>query len=232
MNDAEFSKILRHDLHKVRVGDYESHSTALNGEPLMQKADGIAARMSRKSLRVAFVSPEDILRKPILSIPKRGKIDPLKDVEELFRETDPITLHEKMLNSRALGWYVEAIEYPFTSLKAHVLLVCALYYSLKQENEWFDLYLAENVKPESEFQVIFRSPRREWSILPTEGMSRVRAEFSETWSHRTQESIGGEDPHIGALLERVHSWSTALALVEDAQYAHNISKRPVTGKYK
>ena len=104
---------------------------------------------------------------------------------------------------------------PFSSLKYHILLACAIYYNLKNGINWHELYLAENVKNRSEFQVIYKDARREWALVPESGMSRVRLKFSETWDRRLENSIGGEDLDLEAFLSRLSSWSAALAAMEN-----------------
>ncbi|MHC1591572.1 MAG: hypothetical protein ACXQS8_05760, partial [Candidatus Helarchaeales archaeon] len=107
-------------------------------------------------------------------------------------------------------------EFPFTSLKYHVLLATAIYFNLKNGFKWHQLYLAENKEPQSEFQVIYRDQCREWAVLPHAGMSRVHPQFHQTWKRRTIKSIGGESQLLESILSRIGSWSAALATIEDA----------------
>jgi hypothetical protein len=129
-------------------------------------------------------------------------------------ENDPIRLHKKILNSELLNLYNEAITYPYTSLKYHLLLSCSIYYNLFQGHDIFNLYLCENGKVDSPFQIIFKNNEIEWALTPHKGISRVWQRFDLTWIRRITESIGG-DRVLDGLLSSITSWSAALATIED-----------------
>jgi hypothetical protein len=214
-------QVLKHDLHKVRTPDYTSHKDALP-DPLQKEADKVASRLSRNWEKREFEvkSFRWSLIKPNLGTTGRDRARDLRqEVTDLFKETDPVTLHEKILQSEVLNHYVEAREFPFTSLKYHLVLAGALYYNLKKGGKWHRLYLCENAPVESEFQVIYKDDRREWSLQVNSGfgLARVRLKFYETWDTRIESSIGGVNRVFDQLLSRIGSWSAALATIDDSR---------------
>ncbi|NVM53972.1 MAG: hypothetical protein HWN66_09755, partial [Candidatus Helarchaeota archaeon] len=80
-----------------------------------------------------------------------------------------------------------------------------------------DLYLCENLKPKSAFQIIYKDDITEWTILPHhhDNLSRVHPKFYTTWERRTKPSIGGDVRELNGFLSCIGSWSTALATIED-----------------
>jgi hypothetical protein len=141
----------------------------------------------------------------------------------LFNEKDPYKLHSYILNSRLLNQYHEAKNYPFTSLKYHLLLTCAIFYNLGKGYPIEKLYLCENEESESPFQIILKDESREWALLKEKGMSRVLPNFSLSWVRRTEiTSIGGDGTVLDGLLSQIYSWSCALATIEDYQIVDEI----------
>ncbi|MHA1649293.1 MAG: hypothetical protein ACTSYB_03785, partial [Candidatus Helarchaeota archaeon] len=140
------------------------------------------------------------------------------EVFELFKESDAILLHEAILRSKLLSLYNEARFYPYTSLKYHILLTCALYYNLRCGYQIKDLYLCENVPAENQFQIIYQDQERIWAILPDQkeaGLSRLWSKFYQCWDYRRKISIGGEHRIFAGLLSSIGSWTVALATIED-----------------
>ena len=157
MNDMV--EILKHDLHKIKTTSYTSHKKSLKNE-LMKKADGIAARFSRNcwKFEIEDVSPyrQTYWTAKLFPVDRIKNISIRQELSQLFTETDSLKLHSLILESKTLNLYSEAQNYPFTSLKYHLLLTCAIYYNLQKECEWFDLYLCENPSKVSQFQVIYQ----------------------------------------------------------------------------
>ena len=214
----EYLTILKHDLHKVKLAGATPHSEALP-DFLMNKADGIAARFSRNWMKcqIEEVSPfrcSYFTFDPVIKL-KSKKFEVSQIINNLFKEKDPLILHAQVLKSELLNMYSESLEFPFTSLKFHILLACAFYYNFTKGHDWFQLYLNENPDSCSEFQIIYKDKSREWALVPGTGMSRVQPEFNLTWDQRTKLSIGGENTELGIILSHIGSWSTALALVEE-----------------
>ena len=140
------------------------------------------------------------------------------EAAHLFQESDPLKLHTAILNSKLLNLYAEARRFPYTSLKYHILLTCALYYNFKSGFKLKDLYLCENHPNESLFQVIYRDATRKWAILPNcqaKGLSKLYPKFYTTWDRRKDQSIGGEHQIFAELLSTIGSWTAALATLEE-----------------
>jgi hypothetical protein len=208
--------MLKHDLHKLSK-NAPKHKNALT-DKVMQKADGIASWLSRnfrfqefsnKPFRISLVKNSNGNNNY-----REYKIHKTESANNLFTENDPIRLHEKILNSELLNLYNEAITYPYTSLKYHLLLSCSIYYNLFQGHDIFNLYLCENDQVDSPFQIIFKNDEIEWVLTPHKGISRVWHRFDLTWMRRITDSIGG-DRVLDGLLSSITSWSTALATIED-----------------
>ncbi|MHA1650408.1 MAG: hypothetical protein ACTSYB_09445 [Candidatus Helarchaeota archaeon] len=218
---AEMLAILRHDLHKIRTKGALKHKAALQDE-LARRADGTAAWMSRNFLREKFRRHlyRTSLIFPMRNLTNSRTLANLHRVEaaSLFQETDPFKLHAAILRSKLLNLYAEARRFPYTSLKYHILLTCALYYNFKSGFGLKDLYLCENHPSESPFQVIYRDAKMEWALLPqcqSEGLSKLYPKFYMTWERRKYQSIGGEHQTFAELLCTIGSWTVALATLEE-----------------
>ncbi|MBD3228816.1 MAG: hypothetical protein GF329_11575 [Candidatus Lokiarchaeota archaeon] len=195
------------------------HKNALD-DAVMKKADGTAAWISRnwghfeieqvKPFRKSLVLPNRKINREI-SMAKKV------EVARIFQRSEVYKLHENILNSKLLNFYHEAKNYPYTSLKYHLLLTCSIYYNLINRNNIGKLYLCENQEPDSIFQIIYKDKSREWALLPhsSKGMSRVLLDFSKTWNRRIENSIGGANRIFNGLLGTIKSWSVALATIED-----------------
>ncbi len=139
-----------------------------------------------------------------------------EEIFKIFVEKDPSRLHSLILNSKILNKFAESRLHPHTSYKYHLLLTCAIYWNFKNASKWKQLYLCENGKMQSQFQVIYKDEDRVWALTPEAGMSRVSPEFCKAWVRRTQLSLGGDDT-LDGLLSTIKSWSAALATIEDWQ---------------
>ena len=139
------------------------------------------------------------------------------EATKLFKESDPFILHQKILDSKPLNLYSEARSYPYTSLKYHILLSCALYYNLKNGSKLKDLYFCETRPKESPFQIIYQDSFRTWAIAPLqkEGIAKIHPKFYLTWERRRKISFGGDHQIFDELLTTIGSWTVALATVED-----------------
>jgi hypothetical protein len=219
LNFEEILTVLKHDLHKVKTRNAIPHKNALP-DKLMQKADGTAAWMSRNWGYQEIDEIRPFRKSLVFHNGKNTREIIIKNKNELgrmFSETDAFKLHSRILNSELLNVYHEAKNFPHTSLKYHLLLVCSIYYNLKNDYGFEKLYLCENQKPDSVFQIIYKDDNCEWALLPKVGMSRMLPDFSLSWVRRTQISIGGDDRILDGLLSQIKSWSAALATIEDLQ---------------
>jgi len=215
--EANVLTVLKHDLHKL-TPNAVPHKDALP-DPLMKKADAKASWLSRNFLEEPFENK--LYRKSLIFQVyninvTRGLINKHRgEIGLLFNEEDPYKLHELMLHSELLGLYSEAREFPYSSLRYHVLFATALYYNFKQGNDIKDLYLCENLPVESPFQLILKDDKLEWSLQPRKGMARIYPQFWKSWERRTKPSLGGEYKILDGMLSSINSWSVSLASVTD-----------------
>ncbi|NVM53919.1 MAG: hypothetical protein HWN66_09470 [Candidatus Helarchaeota archaeon] len=220
ITEKEILQILRHDMHKIQIAGAPRHKDALL-DTIAQKADATAAWISRNFLRKKF---EKELHRKSLIFQERNFKQPRSQISQhrleaakFFEESDAKQLHKAIVNSKLLNLYSEARSFPYTSLKYHILLSCALYYNLKNGYQLKDLYLCENFPVESPFQIIYQDEARIWSILPQqkEGMTKVYSKFYTSWECRRKLSFGGDHKIFDELLTTIGSWTTALAAIED-----------------
>ena len=218
---SDMLEILHHDLHKIKTPGYLSHDAALKNDAMIE-SDKISARMSRNWMKFTIENPSPFRKsfinfgkKPI-SRTQRNELQ--SELTKLFKVTNPLKLHALILKSRALNQFTESMEHVYSSLKYHLLLTGALYHNLKQGYKWHQLYLTENGIVNSPYEIIFKSPTREWSLLPNPQsgkLSPVRLLFGDCWDIRLLPSIGGEHKVLSYLLSCIGSWSAALATIED-----------------
>ncbi|MHA1277852.1 MAG: hypothetical protein ACTSQ8_11735 [Candidatus Helarchaeota archaeon] len=219
--NAEYLQVLRHDLHKARLPGAKIHKDAMPSE-IARRADAMAAWMGRNFLREPF---QDSLYRKSLVFLLRNFQNPRTLINQhrlelatLFNEADAVQLHDAVLHSKLLNLYCEAHQYPYSSLKYHILLTCALYYNLRQGFGLKELFLCENTPIPSPFQIIYHDEDRLWAILPhqkKEGFSRIWPKFSQGWDYRVKQSIGGEHRDLAGILTSIQSWTVALATIED-----------------
>ncbi len=221
--NTDFLKVLQHDLHKVRIPGALPHKVAMPNK-LAREADALAAWMGRNFLRESF--EQSFYRKSLIFTVRnfqnpRTLVNQQKaEVSDLFKESNAVKLHTTILKSKLLNYFNEARFYPYSSLKYHILLTCALYYNFTKGYRLRELYLCENRSEESPFQIIYQNDRRWWSILPlrkTKGLSRLWPNFYHSWDYRKEMSLGGDYRILGGLLSSISSWSVALASIEDFQ---------------
>ena len=218
--EAEILRVLRHDMHKIRIAGAASHSQALV-DVLSQQADAVAAFISRNFLKEEF--EEQPYRKSLIfqtqnfKNPRALINQHRSEAATLFGETDAFKLHSSILKSKLLNHYAEARNFSYTSLKYHILLTCALYYNLKEGIKWNELYLCENCPSAHPFQIIYQDSAREWALLPHSrgGMAKLHPQFYTTWERRTKISFGGDHQIFEELLSTIGSWTVALATIED-----------------
>jgi len=218
----EFLQVLRHDLHKVRIAGALAHKVALPSE-LAHKADGIAAWSSRNFLKEPFETTyyrkSLVFRTLNLYNPRTLVNQHRLELSNLFTENDARNLHQAILNSKLLNLFSEARKFPYSSLKYHILLTCALYYNFCKGFEPSDLYLCENLPSESPFQIIYHDSAHDWALLPQkqDALSKFSPKFYISWERRQKLSIGGDCQVLDALLSGIGSWTVVLAFLEDFQ---------------
>ena len=210
--------ILRHDLHKIRIAGAPSHKDSCI-DSFSREADAVAAYISRNFLKEPFEN--DSYRKSLV-FQTRNLLNPRTlvnqhrlEAAQLFGEVNAFQLHRAILQSQLLNLFSEARDFPYSSLKYHILLTCSLYYNFKQGYKLRDLYLCENNSPDSPFQIIYQDDARTWALCPQKGMAKVYPQFYTTWERRTYISFGGEYQILDELLTSIGSWTVALATIED-----------------
>jgi hypothetical protein len=214
----ELLSVMRHDMHKIRIAGAPSHKDSI-GDEVSREADGVAAFFSRNFLKEHF---EDTPYRKSLVFQAQNLLNPRALVNQqrleaasLFGEMDAVQLHSSILKSKLLNLFSEARDFPYTSLKYHILLTCALYYNFKSGFKLKDLYLTETSNLNSPFQIIYEDPARTWALLPQTGMAKVHRQFYTTWERRIRISFGGEHQILDELLTSIGSWTVALATIED-----------------
>ncbi len=135
-------RALRHDLRKVGTPGALSHKEALMNEAA-RRADMVAAWISRNCMRDRF--QRVLFRKSLVfpaytSCKSRELVSRYRqEITQIFDEEDPNKLHNVILRSKLLNLYSEAQNFPYSSLKYHILLVCALTYNFLNGSELKDL---------------------------------------------------------------------------------------------
>lgn len=222
-HNDEFLRVLKHDLHKVRVPEALPHVEAMPNNQA-REMDALAAWLGRNFLREPF---EKSLYRKSLIFPLRNFQNPRTlenqhkvEVVDLFNEENAVKLHDAILQSKLVNLYCEARDYPFSSLKYHILLTCALYYNFKQGSKLKNIYLCENLTVENPFQIIYHDRERIWALLPDrkkDGLSRLWPKFHQSWDYRKKISLGGDHRILAGVFSFISSWTTALACIEDFQ---------------
>ncbi len=194
LSGEDILQVLRHDLHKIRIAGALAYKAALSSETA-QKADDIAAWISRNFLKEPFENMQ--YRKSLvfqtlnLYNPRTLANQHRLEITYLFQELDKMKLHQAILNSKLLNLYAEARQFPYSSLKYHILLTCALYYNSCHGFDLNKLYLFENIPAESLFQIIYRDSVREWALFPQKqnALTKCYSRFCTSWERRFKISI-------------------------------------------
>ncbi|MHA1752628.1 MAG: hypothetical protein ACTSWR_10875 [Candidatus Helarchaeota archaeon] len=220
MNLKEMLLVLKHDLHKIYL--FKTHREIKNEfSNYARKADALAAFLSRNCLKEKFLNTP--FRKSIIKRYKHNNNNRemlrkyKEEILELFKQDDPVELHYKLLNNKVLNLFSEARSYPYTSLKYHLILTSAIYYFLQNGKNLFKLYLTDNIKKYSEFQLIFYNKKIDFKLFIAEekGMSKIYTRFNYSWSKRTKLTKIGGDRFLESLLLQIPSWSVALGTLEE-----------------
>ncbi|WP_302081078.1 hypothetical protein [Salinibaculum rarum] len=236
--------VYRHDVHKLRGRSHSSAAETVAGErvnePVPRGADRDAALLSRPRGDPEQTLPahESPFRLSLLSgevVTEEMSVDAFRDaVEDLVAIEDAEAAHAAWLGSDAAAVFNEAMYYPYTSLKYHVLLAAALLSNYRRGAAFDELSL---VVDDSDAAV---TPHR--TILEAGPVSlRVTADpggrpaatlgsvparsFADVWSRLPELPIGVDGQRLwrvlDAQLRRVRSWSAALQLIEDYVDAMN-----------
>jgi len=215
--DDEMRKAILHDIK------HKAFKTKHNGNErdLDTSADQDAARMSRhprardeltgEYLSRSFISDRDMTdhtRKIYSDYCQREYMDCKESTQ---------ALHTKLLNDTIVSKFNEITSMPFTSLKYHTLLVCALHWNYKQGRDFKDLYLHYTTEMSKEpYGTIFKYGDMRFIIN----------------NDPTGANIGWPAPYFGQTIGRLYhillpdylvdnlrrfrSWSAGLQYLEDA----------------
>ncbi|MHA2296897.1 MAG: hypothetical protein ACXAEU_11555 [Candidatus Hodarchaeales archaeon] len=215
--------ILLHDLHKVFPGnDFKHYSLP---SPL-KEADMYASRMARERTfaRTNFTENNNRLRYSMATRTPVTKKEPKK--RKLLRElsaSNPSELHELILETRELTKLNEAKTAPFTSLKHHLLLTCALgEHFLETGNAGLQgmILCIDRKKPENVYKIIgkcYKGKKRHWLWLDNTyssgGNAHLFLSFRSTWNNMV-----GMNPRsiaLGSHVMAMNSWTAVLAMLEN-----------------
>jgi hypothetical protein len=247
--------VYRHDVHKLRgrrhaAAREECYGVRVN-EDVPLGADRDAALLSRPAgepertvanhaspYRLSLVTGEVATdSRRIVAAGNGGFAD-------LVRPADPVELHATWLTSDVAAAFNEAVHYPYTSLKYHVLLTGALLAAYRDGYAFDDLYLAarpgaEGADPRdavastavdsdvvSPYETVLWSPAVTLAVTPEPGErpaawlgSGPARSFADVWSRLPANLVETDGRRAGmvvdAQLRRIRSWSTALQFIED-----------------
>lgn len=214
--DVEIRKAILHDIkHKPFKLKHDSKERDLD-----TSADRDASNMSRYRKAIDSMDGEFLNRSFIFEKDfkeqdrKRYAYYCLREYLESKDTTEE--LHMKLLNDKMVSNFNEITSMPYSSLKYHTLLVCALHYNYKKGLDFQDLYLNYTEKPEEQYTTIFQF-----------GGSYFVIDNNKSGAH-----IGAPAPYFGQTigrlnklpfpdflvdnLRRFRSWSVGLQYLEDA----------------
>ncbi len=223
-------EILRHDIHKInRNGEY-THYTMVS--PL-KEADITAAAMARTKAvkREDYKRMDNRLRMSHVTccpVAIKWKLPAEKKMMGIFNHEEPSVIHAKIMQSEGLSWYNESKTYPFTSLKHHLLLACALAENFRETGN----YKLKGLKlclsfdpPGNVYKLVGRAmtkKRGKWTTLylylDSEYTGKGNANASFSWKN-TWNNIYGFEPEtvlLGKNVLAMESWTAALATLENA----------------
>ena len=230
----------RHDVHKLRGRAHNAGAETMGGvrvnESVPLGADSDAANLSRP--RGKPVSTLDAHQSPFRlridtgdPVVQRQSVAATSEaVRDLVMIEDAELAHAAWLGSDVAAAFHEAIQYPYTSLKYHVLLTAALYANYRDGAGFEDLWLvvdnpAEGVTPH---RTILHTPEISLRIdadpadRPATPLGRTPTRsFADTWSRLPEHPLAVDherrDRILDAQLRRLRSWSTALQYIEDCR---------------
>lgn len=235
--DDEIRKAILHDIkHKAFKKKHDGNGHGRERD-LDTYADRDAARMSRHprakdDLTGEYLSKSFLFERDMNDHTRKIYSDYCQ--REYIDSTEPTPeLHIKLLNDKIVSKFNEITSMPFTSLKYHTLLVCALHWNYKQDkvmnlrNET-DLYLhCTEEMPKEQYSTIFKYGDLWFVINSNPSGAKIGAPapyFGQTIGRLYQISL---PEFLVDNLRRFRSWSTGLQYLEDA-----LDKLSCGGVYK
>lgn len=252
-SDAELVAAYRHDVHKLRGRRHDAACDAFVGVPVNRDvalgADRDAAVLSRpreeqvqtvanhvSPYRLSLLTGDTVVE---------GGVDVATNeaVRELVAVSDAERLHANWLTSDVAAVFNEAVRFPYSSLKFHVLLVAALLDNYRAGYEFGDLWVvvecgdASCVNPGGGEAVASELVVPHRTVLWTPDVTvrvtgdapcgasaarlgrRPSRSFGSVWSRLPRHPLAVGDERVwmvlDAQLRRIASWSVALQFVEE-----------------
>jgi len=238
--DEQMLQVYRHDAHKVRgrsheAGDREVAGVRVNLD-VPYHADRDAAAMSRPGGRPEQTvdNHETHYRLSLLTGDTRYDADGFAlrhyrdELHRLLATDDAVTMHERWLETELMDAFNEAVQYPYTSLKYHTLLVAALVDNYRSGATYDDLWLVVDAPDElTAHRTVYSGPRCSLRLTdsgPVDASatlgSRPWRSWASVWSRLSSHphlDTGQDkfDMMLDANLRRIRAWSTALQYLED-----------------
>jgi len=212
--DDEIRKAILHDMHKIFKLKHIK-------DEIDTSADGDAAMMSRhknaydkNKQNGKFLNQSFITEKRFTEQDRKQFIVYCTD-EYIESNDTTLELHTKLLIDKIISNFNEITPMPYSSLKYHTLLVCALHFNYKKGLDFQDLYLRHIDKPKDQYAIIFQSGDFHLVIDDNKDGSYIGAPvpyFGQT--------IGRLDnlplpQYIIDNLKRFRSWSVGLQYLDD-----------------
>ena len=216
--------MLLNDLHKVFPGRGFEHYKL--PQPL-EKGDIMASMMARNKVfkRENFMENNNRIRYSLGTRMPVVEKEPEKN--QLFREIAAAgakELHEEVMEAKGLATLNEAKTDPFTSLKHHLLLACALTENFVERGsaKLKGLVLCvDDEKPENRYKIVGRcyskNGKKEYYLWIDSryckgGNAHLAMDFNSTWNNMVGVNMSGMSR--GYLVRAVRSWTAGLALLE------------------
>jgi hypothetical protein len=253
-SEEELVAAYRHDVHKLRGRRHAAAHDEFLGVPVNQDvalgADGDAAVLSRPGeepvqtvanhaspYRLSLLTGDTVVEGSSVAAATDDR------VRELIASSDAERLHANWVTSDVAAVFNEAVQYPYTSLKFHVLLAAALLDNYRAGYEFRDLYVvvergdAPCVNPGAGEVVASELVVPHRTVLWTPEVAvrvtgdapgdtsaaklgrRPSRSFAGVWSRLPRHPVAVDDERVwmvlDAQLRRIRSWSVALQYVED-----------------
>lgn len=230
--------VYRHDVHKLRGRSHNGADEEVAGkrvnEAVPRGADADAALLSRprgdpEQTLAAHESPFRLSLATGEVVADASSVAAFGDaVRRLVAIEDPAEAHAAWLDSGAAAVFHEAVQYPYTSLKYHVLLAAALLANYRAGTSFDELHLVVDdpdagVTPHR--TVLDAGPvslrvTGEPGDRPAASLGSVPVRsFADVWSRLPELPVDVDGERgwrvLDAQLRRVRSWSAALQFIED-----------------
>jgi len=232
----------RHDAHKVRGRSHEAGERRLAGVPVNVDvpygADGDAAALSRPSGKPEQTVDNHDTHYRLSLLTGASRYDPDEfslsvyegELHDLLATDDAPEMHQSWLESELMAAFNEAVQYPYTSLKYHTLLVAALVDNYRSGTDFEELRLVVDEDGEIvPHRTVFACDRfslritgRETTLPRARLGSRPWRSWASAWgrlsAHPPLDTADDDfDMMLDANLRRIQAWSTALQYLDDYQ---------------